>query len=167
MCAALLLLAAFVYLGASFPLTLDVSAQETASDVSQTRMRAIQGKIQLAEIRLAIRLQEVEVAKAERRLVATVAGRAAEMMEVQQKLAKTTNELTRLTKLKEEGLVSEERIKTAEAARRAAESEVAVRRANSTANSDKLAVCDEKIKVLVLRSELAKARLDQLKRRLN
>jgi hypothetical protein len=69
--------------------------------------------------------------------------------------------------LKEEGLVSEERIQAAEAARRAAESEVAVRRANSTANNDKLAVYDEKIKVLVLRSELAEARLDQLKRRLN
>jgi hypothetical protein len=90
--AALFVLAAFVYLGASSPTTSDVSAQETASDVSQTRMRAIQDKIQLAEIRLAIRLQEVEVAKAERRLVATVAGRAVEMMGVEQKLAKTTND---------------------------------------------------------------------------
>jgi len=167
MCAALTSLAIFAYLGASYPATSDVYAEETTPEANKTRQRATQEKIELAEIRLAIRLQEVEVAKAERRMVAKVASSAAEMMDVEQKFAATTDELMRLTKLKEEGLVSEAQVRAAEAKRHAAESQVAVRRAEITANDDKISVYDEKIKVLELRSELAKTRLSQLKRRLN
>ena len=165
--AALLLLAAFAYLGVSYPVASDVYAQEAAPDASQTTKRAIQDKIELVEIRLAIRLQEVEVAKAERRLVERAYGSAAQMMDAEQKLAATENEISRLAKLQGEGLVSEAQVQALEAQRHdAAELAASVRRRNAEDNLSKLAVHDEKIKVLELRAKLAEARRSQLTRRL-
>lgn len=164
---AFITLATLAYTGlfhASIP---SVHSQEVASDASGASTPSIHDKIEVAQIRLAIRLQEVQIAKAERRLLVPGADGAAEVIKAkEQELLVAEKELSQLKGLQEQGLVTMARIQEAEAKRLATVAQIAGYRSNSAAWADKIAVHDEKTKLLELRADLAKARLDQLKRHL-
>ncbi len=138
----------------------------------------LEEKIELAEIRLAIRLQKVEVAKAERRLLVRPTRSATEdqLAASKAKLVSAESNLKRLKTLHQEAIIGEQQVQRAEAVRRAAEAEYAAREAEAeyaareagleTDVSGQRAVQDERIKLLELRAKMAEARLNQLKSRL-
>lgn len=144
-----------------------VHAQEPASDAGGAPISAIHDKIELAQIRLSIRLQEVQVAKTERRLLGPGADGAAETLKAkEQELLALEKHLSHVKRLYEEGLVSSTQIQGAEVMRHAKAAEISAYKTTSADWADKIAVHDEKIKLLELRAELAKVKLDQLKRHL-
>lgn len=129
----------------------------------------LEEKIELAEIRLAIRLQKVEVAKAERRLLVRPTRSATEdqLAASKAKLVSAESNLKRLKTLHQEAIIGKQQVQRAEAERRAAEAEYAAREAGlETDVSGQRAVQDERIKLLELRAKMAEARLNQLKSRL-
>jgi len=158
-------IATLAYLGSSaIP---NVHAQDPASDASGVPTSSVQDKIELAQIRFAIRLQEVQVAKVERRLLGRGTEDADEMLRAKEKeLLALENALSRVKALYEQGDVALERVQQAEVMRNAKVAELTACRSSNAAFADKIAVHDEKIKLLELRAELAKARLNQLKRQL-
>ena len=162
-------LAALACIGSSFFAIPNVRAQELVlvSDATGATTASIQDKIELAQIRLAIRLQEVQVAKAERRLLGAGAeGAVKTLKSKEQELLAREKDLLHLKDLQEKGLVALEKVQQAEQQYLAAAALVTTYRSSGDSYADKLAVHDEKIKLLELRAELARARLNQLKRQL-
>jgi hypothetical protein len=142
-----------------------VSAQESPAGVSGASDSSIQDKLELAQIRLAIRLQEVEIAKVERRLLVTGSDGANEALNAkEQELMIADTQYTRLKEFHELGNIALEKLQEAEAKRLTALAEVASCRSNIAAHREKLLVHDETIKLLELRAQLAQTKLDQLKR---
>lgn len=163
----LITLAASAYLGWSHSAMSIAHAQELPSDVSRVETSSIQDKFKLAQIRLAIRLQEVQVAIAERRLLGPGTEHAAERLaSAERDLLKSAKELSQLRGRQEKAGVASEEIQAAEMTRQSMAAQVKAYKSASAAHADKIAVHDEKIKLLELRAELAKSRLDQLKRQL-
>ena len=168
---AFITLATLANIGSSQNAIPNVHAQEPASDASGTPTFSLQDKIELARIRLAIRLQEVQVAKAERPLLDPNADVANETLKAkEQELLAVETQLLRLKDLQKEGVVALEKVQEAEIRRLATAAQVEAYRSSSAAYSaayaHKIAVHDEKLKLLELRAQLAKTRFDQLKRQL-
>lgn len=147
--------------------TPSVSAQEPAAGESGASGSSIEDKVELAEIHVAIRLQEVEVAKAERRLLVRGAEGASEMLKAkEQELIVAETQYSRLKEFHAQGNAALERLQDAEVKRLTAAAEVATCRSNIAAHDGTISVHDEKIKLLELRARLAQTKLDQLKRQL-
>lgn len=160
-------LAALAYAGSFYSAIPNVHAQERASDATVAPISSVHDKIELAQIRLAIRLQEVQVAKAERRMLRQGTNGADETLKSkEQELLAVEKELSQLKDLQDKGVVALVKVQAAEAKHLASVAQVTAYRSTSAAYADKITVHDEKIKLLELRAELAKARLDQLKRQL-
>jgi len=160
------LLAAISYVVVSAPAGPGICAQETTVEANHASERVIHDKIELQEIRLAIRLQEVAVAKAERHLLAPTSARAAETREAaEQQLAAMDDELSRLKKLHKEKLVSDLKVEAAMQKRRSAEAKLAEYQSEVAARNGKLKLHDERIELLELRAKLCEARLNQLRRK--
>jgi hypothetical protein len=148
----------------------NTQAQEVTTDASVAYDSSIQDRIELAEIRLAIRLQDVQLAKTERRLLIAPATNDAEMLRAaKQKLLAAENRIASLDQEFEKDVpVGQDlvRVQAAELDRQAAKNILAKLGSELSANNDKLTVHDERIKLLELRAKLAQTKLNQLKRRL-
>jgi len=141
----------------------NIQAQEATTNAGVASKPSLQDRIEILKIRLAIRLQEVQVAKkTERRLIARGTDNAAELLE-----AAEDKLLASLKERQDEESVDKVRIQAVESARRAAKNALVNYEENLSANADKLAVHDETIKLLELRAELTRTKLNQLQRRLN
>lgn len=164
----LIAFAALAHFGSFQSAIPSVHAQEPAADASEKLTASLRDKIELAQIRLAIRLQMVEVAKAERQLMGPSTEGPVTMLDAKkQELRAVENELGRLKNLYSNNLVSSAKLEQAEAQRMAARAEIAAYESTIAGHADKVAVHDEKIKLLELRAKLCKAKLDQLKRQHN
>lgn len=165
---ALVTLSILVCLGTSDYAFPNALAQEAASVASGDTPPSLEDQIDLAEIRLAIRLQAVEFAKAERRILAPGPDGVFEMLikDAEQKTLDAENEAFRLNEFRGRGGVTEREVQNAGGKALEAMFERENLKGILATTDDKLAAQDAKIELWELRVKLAKAKLNQLKRQL-
>lgn len=148
----------------------NTQAQEVTTYASVASDSSIQDKIELAEIRIAIRLQDIQLAKTERRLLIAPATDDAEMLRAaKQKLLAAENRIASLNQEFENDVpVGQDlvRVQAAELDRQAEKKSLVKRESDLSAITAKATVHDERIKLSEPRAKLAQTKLNQLKRRL-
>ena len=161
----LLAVALLIFVGSS-PFAPAQDATEATPSSTEAAQWDLQDAIELAEIRYEIRMQEVAIAKAERRASAPGVEYALQQVEAaKQNLVMIEHHAERVRRLTEEGTVSVH--DTHEAAAKLAQARAELVRAEAQvahANQHE-AVSDEKIKLLELKAKAVETKVSQLRRR--
>jgi len=141
-------------------------AQEAEPVNSNDTPSSLEDEIELAEIRLAIKMQGIEVAKAERQVLTKGIESASTIRDAAEEKLKAIEQLSeRNIQLYASSSISSSELQTTLARKLDARMQFESRNAEYTNLSANLAVHDAKSELLHLRVKLAIAQLNQLKRR--
>lgn len=145
-------------------IALERERQRQVSTSDNDRPPTLDERIEIAEQRLAIRRQEVAVAKAERQRLAGDTGQE-RILVAKEKVDAARRQFTRAEELHREGLTHQVKVQQAENELRTAEAELTAHEAYHVARTHGHSVADTRIELLELRAKLAETRLEHLRKR--
>lgn len=147
----------------------NVVSDDTVKPASDERKWRLQDSIELAELELQIRLQEVEIAKAEQQQRETlgVEQARAELEAAEVELSISKQEADRIKRLSEKGLVSTEQLQNVEAGGALARMKRNRAKVTVEAGARTREVDVARIKLLELKAKVAATKLKQLQRQLD